>query len=120
MEENKKIDFFKSAVEETKEEQVTDEEMGFQLDFVNADPDDYNEEENEEEYDEEDDYTYIDAESWEDFKDALDTFNETIIPQIMTKRNGWSEATKRAIIFDLTQLKDILLDIREESQYYSS
>lgn len=120
MEEDKKIDFFKSAVEETKEEQVTDEEMGYQLDFVNADPDDYNEEENEEEYDEEDNYECIDTEAWEDFKDALDTYHETIVPQIRMKQNGWADSTKRAVIFDLTQIKDILLDIREESQYYSS
>lgn len=99
--------FLKSAIEEDTTEQLSEEEVDSSLDVVNADPDDYYEEEYEDEDDEYSEYEAIGSGSWEDFVEAQHLF-QSLKETIANEWDTYSEADKK-------RLTGLLISLRIES-----
>ena len=113
--------YLKSAVPETKEEELTEEEMNIRNDIFDSeymyDEDEY-EDEDEFEEDEYPDYDCVGAYQWETYSDIDSSLRTNLFPQLVTKWGTYSSTEQASILAHLRILISKLTRLHQYTENY--
>lgn len=112
--------YLKSAVPETKEEELTEEEMNIRNDIFDSeymyDEDEYEDEEEEE--DEYPGYDCVGAYHWETYSEIDASLRNILFPQLVTKWETYSSTEQASVLAHLRILISKLTRLRRYTEGY--